>query len=258
METDAEWKAFDGVVAEARQRPERVEKLAYRAAGTMSVPVQRSGQEVAPQATAESRAGFEQAIIARLEERLRGSETEAAARAEQLRREGREALEAARRDADKQAKAALEAAAQQVGAALTSFAREREEYFAKVEREVVKLALAIAAQILQREARLDPLLLAGAVRVALGQLAETTGVRLRCPADQAERWRAMLGGLPNLPLPPEVVEDPALTAGDCVLEAPIGTVDLGVNAQLVEIGRGFFDLLAHRSGRAVPMLGSVT
>src|SRR5271163_925493 len=101
METDAEWKAFDGMLAEARQRPERVERLAYRAAGTMSVPAQSTGQEAVPQATAESRAGLDQtAAIVRLEERLRESETAAAARDEQLRRESREALEAVRRQAD--------------------------------------------------------------------------------------------------------------------------------------------------------------
>ena len=43
---------------------------------------------------------------------------------------------------------------------------------------MVKLALAIAARILRREAQTDPLLLTGAVRVALGQLAAT----LRCAA----------------------------------------------------------------------------
>ncbi len=35
----------------------------------------------------------------------------------------------------------------------------------------MKLALAVAARILRREAQMDPLLLTGAVRVALGQLA---------------------------------------------------------------------------------------
>src|SRR5271163_3461828 len=104
METDTEWKAFDGIMAKARQRPERVEKLAYRAAGTMSVPAQPSGQEAAPEATAESRAGLEQAIIARLEERLRSSESAGAARVEELRREGREALEEVRRQADQEVK----------------------------------------------------------------------------------------------------------------------------------------------------------
>ena len=48
---------------------------------------------------------------------------------------------------------------------------ERDRFLHAVEQEVVKLALAVAARILRREAQMDPLLLTGAVRVALGQLA---------------------------------------------------------------------------------------
>ena len=122
---------------------------------------------------------------------------------------------------------------------------EREEYFARVEREVVELALAIAGRILHREALLDPLLLAGAVRVALGQLGETSGVRLRCPAGDVEHWRDWVAGLAPAP---EIVGDRSLAAGECALEATVGNVDLGVRAQLVEIERGFFDLLEQRPG----------
>src|SRR5271163_2015020 len=106
METDAEWKAFDGMLAEARQRPERVEKLAYRAAGTMSVPAQPPGQEAAPGEADATPAGLEQAAaIVRLEQRLRASESAASARVEQLRREGYEALEEVRRQAERQLQA---------------------------------------------------------------------------------------------------------------------------------------------------------
>src|SRR5215469_13180880 len=48
------------------------------------------------------------------------------------------------------------------------FRVQRMRYFETVEREVVKLALAIAARILRREAQTDPLLLSCAVRAVLG------------------------------------------------------------------------------------------
>ena len=60
--------------------------------------------------------------------------------------------------------------------------QERDRYLHAVEHEVVELALAVAARILRREAQMDPLLLTGAVRVALGQLSGSTEVRLRVPA----------------------------------------------------------------------------
>ena len=61
------------------------------------------------------------------------------------------------------------------------FARERTKYFADVEAEVVKLALAIAARVLHREAELDPLLLTGVVRVALEKVAEDSATVFVCP-----------------------------------------------------------------------------
>lgn len=167
-------------------------------------------------------------------------------------------LEAARREAldrGKEAAGSEQAEwrtqkAQELTAALAAFRDQRDEYLARVEQEVVRLALAIAERILHREALMDPLLLAGAVRVALGQLAESTEVRLRVPAEQRELWVEMLRLMPGLPLRPEVVADAKLQASEAILEAGVGAVDLGVHAQIVEIERGFFDLLEVRRGTA--------
>ncbi len=134
----------------------------------------------------------------------------------------------------------------QLEAALESFCEERDKYFGQVEQEVVRLALGIAARILHRESQLDPLLLAGAVRVALGQLADNTGVTLRVPAADHAMWEETLRLMPNLPLRPNVVGDPEVAPEECLLETKLGSVDLGVRAQLAEIERGFFDLLEQR------------
>ena len=45
---------------------------------------------------------------------------------------------------------------------------------------------------------------------------------------------------------PAITADPSLTPAECILETRMGTVELGVAAQLEEIERGFFDLLNHR------------
>lgn len=165
-------------------------------------------------------------------------------------------VEAARREAFEKGREAArgEQAAwrQQCAAGLTSalegFRVARDEYLARVEHEVVRLALAIAERVLHREAQMDPLLLSGAVRVALGQLAESTEVKLRVPAAQRDLWAEMLRLMPGLPLRPEVVGDAELEAPEAVLETNLGTVDLGVRAQIAEIERGFFDLLEVRRG----------
>jgi flagellar assembly protein FliH len=114
------------------------------------------------------------------------------------------------------------------------FAIERERFLPTIEHEVVRLSLAIAARILRREAQMDPLFLTGAVRVALGQLAETMHVKLRVPTSEAELWIETLAHLPNLRTIPSVVPDDHMQLGDCLIETEIGSVDLGLSAQLRE------------------------
>ncbi len=162
--------------------------------------------------------------------------------ARSLESERQSALEQGRRQAGSEEAAWRTECSARFERTLDEFLQQREEYFARVEHEVVRLALAIAERILHREARLDPMLLAGAVRVALGQLSESTEVKLRVPSDQAEMWAEMVRLMPSLPLRPEVRPDEELRGAEAVLEASLGTVDLGVRAQLAEIERGFFDV----------------
>lgn len=129
------------------------------------------------------------------------------------------------------------------------FGAERERYFEAVEPAVVKLALAVAARILRRESQVDALLLSGAVRVALGQLSTSTQVRLRVPSADLELWRDTISHLPNLAVKPTVVAGEDMRLGECAMETELGSVDLGVAAQLREIERGFFDRAGQASTR---------
>jgi flagellar biosynthesis/type III secretory pathway protein FliH len=124
---------------------------------------------------------------------------------------------------------------------LDQFAQERDRYLQSIEKEVVKLALAVAARILRREAQMDPLLLTGAVRVALGQLSGSTQARVRVPLAELELWKETVALLPNLALQPQVVAGEEMRLGDCMIETSLGSVDLGIRSQLGEIERGFFD-----------------
>ncbi len=169
---------------------------------------------------------------------------------------GRERGRQEGRQAEREAQAAALEAAQrererQAAELIASFAEERDRYLRAVEHEVVRLALAIAARILRREAQMDPLLLTGAVRVALGQLAGTTEVRLRVPAGEMELWTEAVALLPNLALKPAVIAGEGMRTGDCAIETALGTVDLGIRAQLAEIERGFFDRAGADGGGSV-------
>lgn len=182
--------------------------------------------------------------------------TEAAANTEfsqRLSEETRRSFEAGRergrqegQQVEHEAQAAAQAEAEderkrQMSGIVESFAQERDRYLQAVEPEVVKLALAVAARILRREAQMDPLLLTGAVRVALGQLAGSTEVRLRVPPDDLDLWKDAIAHVPNLALKPTVTAGKEMRLGDCEIETAMGSVDLGIGSQLGEIERGFFD-----------------
>ena len=159
---------------------------------------------------------------------------------------GREKGRAEGRQAEKDAQAPQQKAAEerrmrQAADLIASFAEERDRYLSAVEHEVVELALAVAARILRREAQMDPLLLTGAVRVALGQLSGSTQVRLRVPPGELDLWTETIALLPNLAVQPAVLAGTGMRLGDCVIETDLGSVDLGIRSQLGEIERGFFD-----------------
>jgi len=124
------------------------------------------------------------------------------------------------------------------------FRFERARYFAGVEGEVVRLALAIAARVLHREVKLDPLLLTGVVRVALEKIAKGSAVVLRVPMGEVEMWQGVFATHQDAAM--KLLGDERLEAGECVLETNVGRVELGVSAQLEEIERGFFDLMQQR------------
>ena len=125
------------------------------------------------------------------------------------------------------------------------FGAARERYFQDVEQEVVKLALAIAGRVLHREAQVDPLLLAGVVRVALDKMQDRSGVVLHAAGTDVKAWEEAFASI-EASERPRVVEDAKIQRGDCVLETKMGTVELGIGVQLEEIEKGFFDLLHHR------------
>jgi len=155
-----------------------------------------------------------------------------------------EARAAARREWELELKERIGEERTGVMKACKDFVEVRARYFAGVEAEIVKLALAIAARVLHREATLDPLLLAGVVRVALEKVADDCATVLRVPVDAVERWREVFLASPESSV--QIVGDERLAAGDCVLDTNVGKVELGVSAQLEEIERGFFDLMQQR------------
>ena len=143
---------------------------------------------------------------------------------------------------ERQAHAAAQAAVdrqrtQELSGLLARFDAEHDRFFKCAEQQVVRLALAIAERILRHQAELDPLLLTGAVRTALGQLSDSTETRLRVPAADFDLWAETIAHLPHPGLRPTVIPDESMRTGDCVIETSMGTADVGLAAQLGELTR---------------------
>jgi flagellar biosynthesis/type III secretory pathway protein FliH len=177
------------------------------------------------------------------------SAVETAAREALVRTQGKqEGLNEARHSFDEQ----LGRERASLAAALAQFTRDRATYFQKVEGEVVQLALSIARRILHREAQLDPLLLAGMVRVALEKIDGATGVRLHINPRDAAEWRQYLTAHLDPAHLPEIIADPAQPPDRCTLETAMGTAAISMEVQLKEIEQGLMDLLAARPESAQP------
>ena len=171
------------------------------------------------------------------------SSAEATRREQAAREQGRQEMEAELRNVHEQQ---LATERQKLVAAIEEFARERETYYQKIESEVVYLALSIARKILHRESQVDPLLLAGIVRVALDELETSTKVIVRVNPMQAPDWRNYFSHHMDTREIPELVEDTALEPGRCRLQTELGNTELGLEVQLKEIEQGLLDLLARR------------
>lgn len=200
--------------------------------------IERRGVEPTGMTAEEQERRERAAWEARLAEQSAAAARSVATAKEEGRREGRQAAEAVFAEESTRMR-------QQIVGALEAFRQQRERYFYTVEREVVRLALAIAARVLHRQAQMDPLFLSGAVRVAMDKLADTTKVVLRVAPVQVPAWQEMFRLHASVRAQPEIMGDITLNAGECILETNLGTIELGVGAQLEEIEKGFFDLLHH-------------
>jgi flagellar assembly protein FliH len=129
--------------------------------------------------------------------------------------------------------------------AIAAFQQSQRQYFAEAEAAVVRLALSIAGRVLHREAQMDPLLLRGAVRVALEDAQQNATCVLEVCREKAEAWGRWLSDAGTIARV-EIRGKDDVATGHCRLEIGASTADLSVHAQLAEIERGFFDLLQSR------------
>jgi flagellar assembly protein FliH len=110
------------------------------------------------------------------------------------------------------------------------------------EKDLVKLAIAIARRVLHRELTLDPESIAGLIKVALDRLESRELCTVHVHADHEAALRTLLDRFSNAHKI-EIIADKSLRLGDVLLETAHGSIDASVDAQLSEIERGFADRL---------------
>ncbi len=123
---------------------------------------------------------------------------------------------------------------------VTSFARQREELLAQLRPSVIRLVVGMARRIVGRELRTDRDAIKRVIDEALAELGRSGRVVARVAPADAEALRQAASE--DLWAPPTMVEldivgDPGVAPGGCVLESDYGQVDATIATQLDELAR---------------------
>jgi flagellar assembly protein FliH len=167
----------------------------------------------------------------------------AEAEADALRRVAREqgqheALSTAEKSAADQLARRLDSLLPALSQAIDEVAATKAQWLAHWERAAVKVALAIAARVIRREAAHSPEITLNLVREALELAVGRADVQLRLhPDDLAalgphlERLQVELGRVAR----PQVIADPEISRGGCRVDTQCGTIDQQFETQLARI-----------------------
>jgi flagellar assembly protein FliH len=140
-------------------------------------------------------------------------------------------------------RAGLEAGGKRAEAMLRRLAQTLEELSGlrdnmvrQTERELVQLSVAIARRILQREVSADPELTGALAHIALERLGGATPATVRLhPDDHAVVTAGQLVPLAGRQV--EIIADPSVARGGCLVESEFGFINASVDAQVDEIAR---------------------
>ena len=187
----------------------------------------RQGRAIVEQARRQSEQMLEDARIER--DRIMAGAAEkghAKGYAEGLARGQREGAEKGQAQAIGECKKQMEALTQGWEASLAEFERVREELLSQAQRDVLRLAILIAARVTKRTVRMDPEVAVEQTRAVLELVVRPTAVVLTVnPSDRGLVERALPAILSRLSMVrhAELREDGAVSAGSVVLSSRGGS-----------------------------------
>jgi type III secretion protein L len=148
-----------------------------------------------------------------------------------------------REDAEQTCQAVINAARQegyehglqQWNAAIAEVNAARDRYLAESEPELIRLAVKIAQKIIGEELRTNPDAIVSVARECLQGLRRERSLTLRVAAADADLMRHRIGLLREAIGPHrsiEVVADPAIGPGGCIVESEYGVIDARLETQI--------------------------
>ncbi|MCA9794540.1 MAG: hypothetical protein KC910_22185 [Candidatus Eremiobacteraeota bacterium] len=127
--------------------------------------------------------------------------------------------------------------------------RARRAIVATVEPELARLSIKIAERVLGEAIKVDPDVILGIVRQALGGIKDREEVSIRVNPqdvqivrDNREIFERMIEGLKSF----EVVADPTIDPGGCSIETNLGNIDARLHTQLDAIRQGMEETIKLR------------
>ena len=171
---------------------------------------------------------------------MRDLPTPAAERIEAADREGyaRGFADGQRAAAEAAAAAAAEQARETAGRlaeAIQDLANVRSVLMRRSERDLVRLAVAMAGRILRRQVEIDRELLVVMARVAIDRLGENVAATVHLNPDDHALIVSRSDVDPGRTL--ELQADAAVPRGGCLVRSGFGTVDVGIESQVRELSR---------------------
>jgi len=165
-------------------------------------------------------------------------------------------IAAGRREIDAQL-AKLQTRVAQLDAIMGSLVRPFEELDKEVEEQLTLLALTVGKQMVRRELKTDPAQVIGVIRECVGRLpAAARDVRVKLHPQDAAIVRELLATNPGTERAWNIVEDPALTRGGCVVVSESSQIDARLDSRLNAIVAAAFGDERAPGGRADATIGT--
>lgn len=130
----------------------------------------------------------------------------------------------------------------------------KEKLLEEIEPEVIEIIKIVLRKILLREVKLDEELVLRVVKAAVKKLEERSKIVLRVNPDdlpkvveKREEFFKSIEGLKEL----DIVEDPRVGKGGCIVEGGVGVVDARIERQIEEVERFIDKLLKEGRGEEI-------